>query len=420
VPPHCAPSKVIALRRGLLAAFVVGLGSSSTLARAALWLLTLRWLWRLRDGEVRRGQRWPLWEPVLAFVGATILSALASNHAAASLVAARTLLVLGALYVTVDALEDAHEGDGFVSWLALAAGAAALVGLVQYSACPPHEPAAGLRRWFFHRCHRARAFYSIYMTLAGVLTIALLVTLPRVLPGGFRAWSAAVWLLTLAGLAVTYTRGAWLGLAAGATTLLPMVSRRGRFGLLAGLVLLPLIFALGPRDLSHRFRSAFDFDEAGIKERVYMWRSGVAMWRERPLLGWGPGGVKREYSRFARPEAFKRRTGHVHNTPLQILVERGAVGLVAWLAIWIAFYWRSIRLFRGLEASRACERALVAGSIAAVTGYLVAGLSEHNFGSSVVVMMAFAVVGLPWAVERSVNRHASSAASRSSVAPSQS
>jgi len=161
----------------------------------------------------------------------------------------------------------------------------------------------------------------------------LLATLPRVLPGAFRPWSAPVWLVTVAGLAMTYTRGAWLGLGAGAVALLPM-SRRGRLALLAILVLLPLVFLLGPRELSHRFRSMSDPDEAGIKERVYMWRSGVTMWRERPLLGWGPGGVKREYSRYALPEAFKQRTGHVHNTPLQILVERGLPGLAAWLAIY--------------------------------------------------------------------------------------
>jgi O-antigen ligase len=386
---------VIALRRGLLAAFVVGLGVSITLAEVALIGLTLLWLWRLRDPQVRRGQLWPLWRPVLAFTGATLLSALASGHAAASLAASKGLWLMAALYVTADALEDAREGDRFLSWLALAAGGAALAGLVQHGACPNPEPAAGLARWFFHRCDRARGFFSIYMTLAGVLTIVLLATLPRVLPGSFRAWSAPVWLLTAAGLAMTYTRGAWIGLGAGAAALLPM-SRRGRLALLAGLVLLPAIFLVGPRDLSHRFRSMFDPDEAGITERVYMWRSGTAMWRERPLLGWGPGGVKREYSRYALPEAFKQRTGHVHNTPLQILVERGVLGLVAWLAIWIAFYWRAIGLLRALDASLTRERALVAGSIAAVTGFLVAGLSEYNFGDSEVVMVAWAVMALPW------------------------
>jgi O-antigen ligase len=237
------------------------------------------------------------------------------------------------------------------------------------------------------------------MTLAGVLNIALLATLPRVLPGGVRAWSGPVWLLTALGLAMTYTRGAWIGLGAGAAALLPL-TRRGRLALLAGLVLLPVLFLAGPRDLSHRFRSMFDPDEAGIKERVYMWRSGAAMWRERPLLGWGPGGVKREYSRYALPEAFKKRTGHVHNTPLQILVERGVLGLAAWLAIWIAFYRRAIGLLRALDPSRTRARALVAGSIAAVTGFLVAGLSEYNFGDSEVVMVVWAVAALPWAVER--------------------
>ena len=393
---------MIALRRALLAGFVVGLGFSITLSETALLLLTVLWLWRLRDPEVRRGQAWPLWQPVLAFAGVTVLSALASGHVAQSLAACKTLLLTAALYVTADALVDAREGDRFLSWLALASGGAALAGLAQYGACPPQEPAAGLGRWFFHRCDRARAFFSIYMTLAGVLNVVLLATLPRILLGGFRARSAPVWLLTAAGLAMTYTRGAWLGLGAGAAALLPM-SRRGRLALLVGLVLLPLVFLLGPRDLSHRFRSMFDPDEAGIKERVYMWRSGVTMWRERPLLGWGPGGVKREYFRYALPEAFKKRTGHVHNTPLQILVERGLLGLAAWLAVWIAFYWRAIRLLRGLDAGLARERALVAGSIAAVTGFLVAGLSEYNFGDSEVVMVAWAVMALPWAAARSVN-----------------
>ena len=327
---------MLASRRALLAAFVVGLGVSITLSEGALLLLTLLWLWRLREPESRRAQAWPLWQPVLAFACATVLSALASGHAAQSLVASKGLLLMAALYVTADALGDAREGDRFLSWLALAAGVAALAGLVQTAACPSQdpsqEPAQGLARWFFHRCGRARGFFSIYMTLAGVLNVVLLATLPRVLPGGFRAWSAPVWLVTLGGLVMTYTRGAWIGFAAGFASLLPM-SRRGRLALLAGLVLLPVIFFLGPQDLSQRVRSMADPDEAGIKERVYMWRSGAAMWRERPLLGWGPGGVKREYSRYALPEAYKQRTGHVHNTPLQILVERGVLGLAAWLAI---------------------------------------------------------------------------------------
>ena len=95
-----------------------------------------------------------------------------------------------------------------------------------------------------------------------------------------------------------------------------------------------------------------------------------------------------------------KRTGHVHNSALQILVGLGLAGLLAWLWIWAAFYAEAVRLLRRLPAAAARERALVAGSIAAVTGFLVAGLSEHNFGDSEVVMVAWVMVALPWSVSR--------------------
>jgi len=391
---------VIALRRGLLVAFVVGLCCSITLCEGALLLLTLLWLWRLRDPEVRAEQMWPLWGPVLAFAAATLLSAFASGHVAASLAASKGLLLTAALYVTADALADARDGDRFLSWLGLAAAGAALASLLQVLACPSPEPAHGLARWFFHRCDRARGFFSIYMTLAGVLSIALLALLPRLLPGGGRRlmW-ASPWLITLAGLVATYTRGAWIGFAAGAVSLLP-TERRGRLLILVGLALLLGAAAVGPYELRNRVRHMFDPGESGIVERRYMWQSGLAMWREQPLLGWGPGGVKREYSRYALPEAFKKRTGHVHNTPLQIVVERGIPGLAAWLAIWIAFYWQAISLLRRLDPGSTRERAIVMGSVAAVTGFLVGGLSEYSFGDSEVVMLAWTIMALPSVVAK--------------------
>ena len=131
-----------------------------------------------------------------------------------------------------------------------------------------------------------------------------------------------------------------------------------------------------------------------------MWRSGGAMLQERPLLGVGPGGVKREYPRFAVPEAVKQRTGHLHNTPLQILVERGLLGLAAWLWIWVAFYVRAGTLLYRLGPDRRESRALIVGSLAAVTGFLVSGVSEYNFGDSEVVLVAWTLMALPFAVVR--------------------
>ena len=123
-----------------------------------------------------------------------------------------------------------------------------------------------------------------------------------------------------------------------------------------------------------------------------------------PAARAGARGVKREYASYALPEAVKKRTGHVHNTPLQILVERGVLGLAAWLWIWAAFIARVIGLLRRLPDDAARERALVVGSLAAIVGFLVAGLSEYNFGDSEVVMVAWALMALPWVADAKESR----------------
>jgi putative inorganic carbon (HCO3(-)) transporter len=392
---------VTAPQRALLAGFVLGLGFSISLSETTLALLTLLWLWRLRDRDYRQRASWPLAAPVMTFSGLTVLSALLSAHAGASLLDSKRLLLVLALYVTADALPEPEAADQLLSALGMVAAAAALMGLLQVGLCRP-EPGGGLAGWFFHRCDRARAAFSIYMTLAGVLSLVLLATLPRLLPGpNFRAWFLPAWGITLGGLAATLTRGAWVGFASGVLAFVPAV-RKGRWLLVGGLLLLALAALAGPAALSRRFASIADPNDPTVREREFMWQSALAMWKEHPWLGRGPGAVRREYSRYALPGAIKKRTGHVHNTPLQILVERGVIGLAAWLWIWLTFYRRSIAILRRLPAGAVRERALVAGSVAAVTGFLVGGLAEYNFGDSEVVLVAWTIAALPFVVERTL------------------
>jgi len=150
----------------------------------------------------------------------------------------------------------------------------------------------------------------------------------------------------------------------------------------------------------HRAESIVDPNDPTARERILMWRSGLAMVRDHPLLGVGPGGVKREYPRYASPDALQQRRGHLHNTPLQILVERGVIGLGAWLAIFVVFFTRAGTILRHLAATAQRERALVTGCIAALVGFLVGGLTEYNFGDSEVVMIAYVVMAVPFVVGR--------------------
>jgi O-antigen ligase len=387
-----------AARRALLTAFVLGLGFSITLAQTALAILTLLWLGRLCGRETRDALRWPLWRPVLTFGAVSVMSALLAAHPAEGLVACKKLLLVAVLYVSTDELDSAERAAGVLSALAFVVAAAAMVGLLQVSFCPGHEADYGSPAWLYHRCARARGFFSSYMTLAGVLNLTLLVSLPRLLlDTTFRPWLAIAWFGSLGGLAATYTRGAWIGFASGVLALWPPIRRR-RWLLVIGFLVMGLAVLAGPQHLRERALTMTDPDDVTVKERTYMWRSGIAMWREHPWLGVGPGGVKREYRNYALAEALMKRTGHLHNSALQILVETGVAGLLAWLWLWAAFYTEAVRLFRRLPVAAIRERTLVAGSIAAITGFLVAGMSEHNFGDSEVVMLAWMIMALPFTV----------------------
>lgn len=378
---------------------------SITLAQTALALLAARLAWRVVTGRARPGG-FPLGVPVLAWAAVSLLAALAAERPVDSVESAlRGLVLVVALYVVLDALPDARAADRWLFVLLALVAGVGLIGVLQVALCPvldPLAPAVGglgpLRR-VLTGCHRAHAFYSIYMTLAGVLSLGLLAALPRLVAGGGarRGWIAA-WLVAGAGLATTYVRGAWVGFLAGAAVLLALV-RRGRPLLLAAVAVLVLVVVAVP-GVRRRAESIVDPADPTARERWAMWGSAVAIARDHPLTGVGPGQVKHVYPGYVAPEYRAKPRGHVHSTPLQILIERGLLGLGAWLALFAAFFGHGLRTLARLPAAATLERALVTGSLAAIAGFLIGGLTEYNFGDSEVVLLAWSVMALPFVVSR--------------------
>ena len=393
-------------RDWLLRALTVGLAASITLSETTLVVLAVvlvagRLAARERAARVRPA--WPLIGPLLVFASWTLVAALASAHPGESLLlASRGLLTLGAFYVVLSALPDTPAAVRFTNELLMAVGIVALLSFVQVGFCPPGgtlETNNAAVRLLMRKCARARGFFSIYMTLAGVLILVLIGVLPRVARGGrAAAWAAPAWLAGVLSLGLTSVRGAWLGFAAGCG--LCVLTLRRRWLVLAALaVVLAGALALEPR-LLHRVKSIGDLADDTTRDRLAMLSAGLGLAIAHPLMGIGPGGVKHVYPVFAPPEALRRSTSHLHNTPLQIVVERGLPGLAAWIAIWVGFFGEAWRVLRRVPPSDEDGRALVAGSMAAVAAFLVAGLFEYNFGDTEVLLVALAVMALPFVVER--------------------
>jgi O-antigen ligase len=389
--------------RALLLALVAGLAASITLSQASLVALAVWLLWRSRAGDAVPGG-WPLAAPILGFAGWTIVSAALSGAPADSLLTTKSLLSLAAFWIVLRALPDAERARWFSTALFVAVTVAAVFAIVQVGTCSETrldrvDPAwpAMLRSWF-GKCRRGHGFFSIYMTLAGVLSLALMLMLPRLRTlSSNRVLAGAAWIVGALALGLTYVRGAWIGFATGVLTLAITLPRQ--VAVLAGVVVVAAGALLAPGILE-RVGTMGSFADDTSRDRLAMLSTGLRLVREHPVLGVGPGQVKRLYPEYAPPEALRRRTSHVHNTPLQIAVERGVVGLALWVAIFVEFFSASVRVLRRLPAEAVADRAVVAGSIAGIAAFLVAGVFEYNFGDMEVLLVALSIMALPFVIDR--------------------
>jgi O-antigen ligase len=399
-PTAVASAWLPAARTALLGALVFGLALSISVSQIALgalavWVLAARWAGRIPPLQA------PLLMPIAAFAAWSLVAALASERPLESFYASKHLLNLAALFVLVNALSDAAMARRFATWLLIAVTGTAVLAIVQVAACPGPEataPAPALVGKLLRKCARARGFYSIYMTLGGVLAMTATAALPRLalLPAQAR-WLGPAWVVGLAALGLTQVRGAWIGFAAGALAAVAGSGRRGVIVAAALVVLLPALVLALP-GVGARFRTIGDARDDTTRDRLAMIEAGRRLVADNLLTGVGPGQLKHVYADVAPPQALRRSTSHLHNTPLQITAERGLLGLVAWLAIFAAFLVRGFAILRRLPRTAAAERALVLGSLAALVAFLVAGLFEYNFGDTEVLLVAMALMALPFAL----------------------
>jgi O-antigen ligase len=409
------------LRDGCLAALFVAMAFSISATQIALaCLVGLSIPWGLAGRALGAGagvggavralwaasadlRRHPLTAPFAAFAALTLLSALASGDPLWSLWIARDLVRITVFYVVLVGTRDSSHAlrlwQGFVAVLTVMA----CYGLAQAWMCGTRSSILS-EGWAADICNhstRVRGPFSIYMTFGGVLLIGALFVLAYL---SHVSWQGAWWMMpagvvTLAALAFTYSRNAWLGLLAGILGLAVTARRPGR----TAVVLLAVGLVVGvaaPRAVVERARSTVDLKDTTIRDRLAMWRSGLAMIADHPALGVGPGEVRAWYGQYRRPEAVRPSTGHLHNSAVQIAAERGLPALAVWLWIWITFFREGRRILRRLDPGPSRERALVSASLVGVAGFLVAGLFEHNFGDGEVVLLVYALMALPFVVAR--------------------
>ncbi len=354
---------------------VLGYAVASTISIAASQLFcvlgNLVWLGGHARGAPRRAVRLPLVWPMTAFLALSLLSTLWAVDRRAALLELRSEWVPFVFFLLcVNHVVDARRGRMLLV-LVGAATVSAVYGLsqsVRYGAD-----------------FRITGSLSHYMTFAGVIMLIELRLVAQLLfdrRGARDAWLAVSALVLFAALLMTQTRGAWLGLLAG---LVLLAWFRDKRVLLALPVLALLVVLVAPQPVRARVLSYLDPRDITKIERFYLWQAGWNIFLDHPALGSGPGSVKTLYPDYRHPDdPSRRRYTHFHSNVVQLAAERGALGLAAWLWIWIAYFRRGSQ---GLGDLPPPSRAAALGGSAAVVAFLVAGLTEYTHGDSEVLYL---------------------------------
>ena len=245
-----------------------------------------------------------------------------------------------------------------------------------------------------HLDSRASGVFSHYMTFAGWTMTVVLILAGQLIHGDSRRrwWIAPVLVLHTFVLALSLTRNAWLGLAAGLG--LAAILWRPRPVLALPLVAVIAVAVL-PADVRERISSISDLEQHANQDRIAMIGAGFAMAADHPWVGVGPEMVAANYPAYRKEEAVRNRPSHLHCNPVHIAAENGLPALAAWMLTLGVFGCTAWKAVRDPEYPAV---AAAASALLAVVGLTVAGLFEYNWGDSEIWILTLFLLAVPSAL----------------------
>jgi putative inorganic carbon (HCO3(-)) transporter len=314
--------------------------------------------------------------PLSAFIFAASLSLLTAESVGATLNELIKWLQIALMALIVASLCQQHGVAWLFSALLIAAGVQALIGIYQFTggSGAPHL-------WILdYRYFRAFGSFGQPNPFGAFMGMSLPLALGALIGALQMAWRArGAWLwrsgalgaaaaLIGVGLLVSWSRGAWLGFGAALTTLILLMPRRFWSASLiavscAGILMLAILSNIVPSALLARF-SDFAQDLTGFQdvrgvpindanyatvERLAHWQAALSMADESPFFGVGFGGYEVAYARHALVN-WQLALGHAHNYYLNVLAETGAVGLAAYVGMWLGLAALGLRVRRLQDA----------------------------------------------------------------------
>jgi O-antigen ligase len=198
----------------------------------------------------------------------------------------------------------------------------------------------------------------------------------------------------LVALALTYSRGAWLGWGAAMVFLAVTMNRRRE---VAAILILTALVATFVTPLQSRFSTLLSHrSDFAITDRLQVIEAALKLALANPVLGVGYGRDRlREGLRESRLEM--RRIAHTHNVYVELLATTGLLGLGAFLWLICGAFYQALRHSINREAP---NRPAQLGIAAAWIAFAITGLGDVPFYHHETRIFFFSLVALTYLYAR--------------------
>lgn len=240
---------------------------------------------------------------------------------------------------------------------------------------------------------RLKGFTSHWMTYSGLLMLSFVFFVVY----QHYERNPTVKKLIIAGLAVmavpivlAQTRSVWVGIIVSVSLFLLSFNWK-RILVLIPLVL--IVYGLSPQGIQERIKSIVDINSPSNRDRIHMVYTGWEIFKDFPVTGVGANNVASAYPQYRHPDAIQDNM-HLHNNFLQMLAERGIIGLLALLALFFIVA-RDLFILSRLDPSYPTS-IIAKSSFYTFIAFLVAGLFEYNFGDTELFFLLLFYITLPF------------------------
>jgi O-antigen ligase/Tfp pilus assembly protein PilF len=273
----------------------------------------------------------------------------------------------------------AADARQLLSGAVVATGFVSAYALVQFAGADPARwedvsTLAGYVRPFASMGHAN--FLAAYLVLTLPLTVHFAASAAHRRQWGTSAVFALLAALSLAAVAASLSRGAWLAAIAAVLVqaalrcraLVPFLRGRGLLLVPAATLLAPcLVYLHAPDATAERFRHFAD-----LAGRRYLWRAALGIFRSHPLVGSGTDTFALAFGQKRSPAYWLVEWNSVptkaHNAALQLLATQGLLGAAAAALFLVGL---GVAARRAWQRAAALDKPFLAALFAATVGFLV-------------------------------------------------